>query len=174
MRRLGILSDTHGRHVAARVAVQALLDAGAEALVHCGDVGEEAVLDILAGQPTWFVWGNNDLDREHLEKYAADLGLICLGDFGRFDFAGRQFVVTHGDDPHKTLAVCTAGERGEIDPTTGRTDDYLLTGHTHVAHDRRFGNLRWINPGALYRARSKSVALLHLEEDRLDFIEIDL
>ena len=165
--RLGILSDTHGRADACRMAVQTLLDLGAQALAHCGDVGEEAVLEALAGHPVWFVWGNNDFDRPRLAQYAQDLGLECLDDFGRFSFAGRQFALTHGDDSRLLASLCAAGDAGCAAPKAPVPDDYLLSGHTHVPHDRRHGRLRWINPGALYRARPKTVALLDVKNDQL-------
>ena len=170
--RLGILSDTHGRAEACAIAVRTLIDLGAQALVHCGDVGGEPVLDALAGHPCWFVWGNNDLDRRRLRAYAEDLGLACLGDLGRFTFAARQFVLTHGDDIRQLDAICTAAERGQTLPGIAAPDDYLLTGHTHAPLDARFGRLRWINPGALHRARPKTVALLDVAADRLTVHEM--
>lgn len=165
--RLGILSDTHGRADACRQAVRLLAELGAQAFAHCGDVGEEPVLDELAGHPVWFVWGNNDFDRQRLAQYAGELGLCCLGDFGRFGFAGRRFAITHGDNGSHLAAVREAALRGEAAAGEGRPDDYLLTGHTHAAHDRRIGSLRWINPGALYRARPKTAALLDVGADEL-------
>src|SRR5687768_12828382 len=165
--RLGILSDTHGRADACRIAVRTLLDMGAQALAHCGDVGEEPVLDELAGHPVWFVWGNNDLDRPRLAQYAADLGLVCLGNLGRFQLGGKTFALTHGDNAGIIAAIRAAASRGEPAGESAAPDDYLLTGHTHVPHDRRFGGLRWINPGALYRAQPRTVALLDVSADEL-------
>ena len=52
-------------------------------------------------------------------------------------------------------------------------DDYLLSGHTHVPHDQRFGAMRWINPGALHRARPKTFALLDVSRDKLTLRELD-
>lgn len=169
--RLGILSDTHGRHDACGAALDALLELGAHAFAHCGDVGEEPVLDVLAGHAVWFVWGNNDFDRPRLRAYAEHLGLQCLDGFGRFSFAGRQFVITHGDDARQIEAVRVAAAGGQAPAATAR-DDYLLSGHTHVPHDRRIGHLRWINPGALYRARTKTVALLDMTTDELTWLEV--
>ena len=166
--RLGILSDTHGRADACRLAVRTLLDMGAQALAHCGDVGEESVLDELAGHPVWFVWGNNDLDRSRLARYAADLGLACLGNLGRFQLGGKTFALTHGDNASVIAAIrAAAASREPAAGPAGGPDDYLLTGHTHVAHDRRDDRLRWINPGALYRAQPKTVALLDVSADNL-------
>jgi predicted phosphodiesterase len=53
---VGILSDSHGRHERTARAVELLTTQGTEALIHCGDVGGEAVLEALAGRRAWFVW----------------------------------------------------------------------------------------------------------------------
>jgi hypothetical protein len=38
--------------------------------------------------------------------------------------------------------------------------------------DERFGRTRIINPGALFRASEKTVALLDTEADQLDYLRI--
>jgi hypothetical protein len=160
--RLGILSDTHAAAAITRRAVALLVAAGAEHLVHCGDVGDEAVLDALAGVPASFVFGNNDYDHAGLRRYAETLGIACMGVSGLLEFDGKRVAVTHGDD-----AGLVARYR-----RPGSGYDYLLTGHSHVRHDHRFGDLRWINPGALYRATAKTVATLDLETDALTTITV--
>ena len=50
--------------------------------------------------------------------------------------------------------------------------DYLLHGHTHVRRDERVGKVRIINPGALHRAREKTVAVLDTDTDRLTFVRV--
>src|SRR5205085_6025996 len=66
--RLGILSDTHGNLATSAAGVRALLDAGAEYLIHCGDVGSTEILELLAGHPAVFVFGNTDWDRHPLQR----------------------------------------------------------------------------------------------------------
>jgi putative phosphoesterase len=158
---IGILSDTHDRADAMGAAVQRLLANGAEFLIQCGDVGSERVLDHLAGVSAAFVWGNNDFDRRGLERYAAGLGIQCLGNFGELDLDGKLFAVLHGDDM-----------RGMQKLLGGQRHDYLLHGHTHVRADQRVGKVRVINPGALHRAREKTVALLDTRSDQLTFLVI--
>ena len=41
-----------------------------------------------------------------------------------------------------------------------------------VRRDERFGKTRIINPGALHRASEKTVALLDLATDQLEFIRV--
>ncbi|MFM1824029.1 MAG: hypothetical protein RI967_2295, partial [Planctomycetota bacterium] len=70
---LGILSDTHGRTSTARAAIDLLLARGATRLIHLGDVGSDAVLDLLAGVPATVCFGNCD-DERPLGRYAEAIG----------------------------------------------------------------------------------------------------
>jgi putative phosphoesterase len=158
---VGLLSDTHDRLAAARVGVEMLRANGAEFLIHAGDVGEEGVIDLLAGAPAAMVWGNNDVNRAGLAKYAASLGVQCLDVLGTLELDGKRIAVTHGD--HERIVKAILAEQRH---------DYLITGPTHVRHDRREGRVRWINPGALYRAAIKSVALLDTTTDTLSYLTV--
>ena len=159
---VGILSDTHDRTAAAAAAVELLRRRGAEYFIHCGDVGSERVLDQLAGLRAAFVWGNNDFDRMELQRYAEKLDIRCCGNFGELELNGKRFAVMHGDDFRLRQRVL-ADQR----------HDYLLQGHTHVRHDERVGRVRVINPGALHRAREKTVAVLDTATDELTFLKVD-
>jgi putative phosphoesterase len=158
---IGILSDTHGDADIAHVAVRALLDRGAEYLVHCGDVGSTDVLDALAGHPAMFVFGNTDFDTQVLTKYAGIIGIACGNTYGKLAFAGKTAVVTHGDDSRLVKQVIA-----------DQLVDYLFLGHTHQKLDRREGKVRIINPGALHRAAVKTVAILDTVKDELAFITV--
>lgn len=155
---IGILSDTHDHVDAMAAAMQVLQAGGAEHYIHCGDVGGPAVLDHLAGVSASLVWGNNDWDRRDLERYAGRLGIACYGSLANLKLGGKTFAVIHGDDLRLRQSILTAQQH-----------DYLLQGHTHVRHDERVGRTRIINPGALHRAKPKTVALLETDTDRLEF-----
>jgi uncharacterized protein len=158
--RVGILSDTHGRVPAAKAAMKLLVSAGCEMFIHCGDVGSCDILDLLAGLNSSFVFGNTDYDRAAMEKYAQAIGVQCLQMGGIILCDGKKLAVTHGDEPD-VLQQLLEGK-----------PDYLFTGHTHIAKDVRHGKTRWINPGALQRAVVKSVAVLDLANDSLEFLKI--
>lgn len=49
MMRLDILADTHDELARTQRAVSLLLDAGSEALIHCGDLFTIALLDLESG-----------------------------------------------------------------------------------------------------------------------------
>jgi len=156
---VGILSDTHDRADMAASAIEMLRTRGAEFYLHCGDVGGERVLDQLAGLPGGFVWGNNDWDRQELGRYAEQLKITCYGTEADITLAGKRFAMIHGDD--------FAAKRRIIE---SQEFDYLLLGHTHVRQRERAGKTIIINPGALHRAREKTVALLETESGVVDFL----
>jgi putative phosphoesterase len=160
---LGILSDTHDRVARTAAALTMLRDAGAEAIVHCGDFTSpqivELLAELLAGSPSYVVFGNNDSGRlRELEQAAANVGAMSLGPGDIVTLAGRTIAITHGHLAAETRRLLA------LEP------DYLLTGHSHRRHDLREGRTRRINPGALHRTRTFTVALLNLASDEIRFL----
>lgn len=158
--KLGIMSDSHGRVALVRAALGLLDEAGAEGIVHCGDVGGLAVLEELAGRRCWFVWGNADLPGPGWRAEVQALGLPWPQGPLTLELAGKRIAVYHGHEPG-FAQVLQAAEH-----------DYLLRGHTHQREDHRVGRMRVINPGALRRGWTKSVALLDLDSDLLRFMDV--
>lgn len=158
---IGVLSDSHGRVRAVAEAMRRFDELGVESVIHCGDVGGDGVLQLLAGRPCTFVWGNTDeIDRETL-AYADELGLQLPGDPpAMLELGGKRVAVFHGHEPNFHRAI------REL-PV-----DYLLHGHTHVRRDERVGGKRIINPGALHRANPRSFATLETTTDELVFHEL--
>jgi putative phosphoesterase len=159
---VGILSDLHGRLDATQAAVELLRGRGAEYFVVCGDVGSPDVLERLRGLGGAVVAGNCDWDRPGLMRRCGELGLRWLDAVGFLDLDAKRLAVTHGDDVRILERVLSEGRC-----------DYLLTGHTHVALDLRAGRTRIINPGALHRAKVRTVALLDPAADRLEFLSLE-
>jgi putative phosphoesterase len=159
--RLGILADTHDELVRTLLAVQLLRDAGAEALIHCGDLASPPIVQAIAALPAWFALGNHDADMvPALQKAAAEFGAVCLGWGGVVELGGRRVGVAHGHmstDVRRVLA--------------GRPD-YLLSGHAHFPSDAVVGAVRRINPGALHRADKFTVALLELTSGELQVLNV--
>jgi uncharacterized protein len=159
--RLGILSDTHDQQPRTRRAVELLLAEGADVLIHCGDLTGPEMVTACTVLPCYFVLGNNDADNvPELRRAMTEAGAICLEWGGEVTLAGKRVAVTHGHmhtDVRRLLAA---------------RPDYLLSGHSHIAADRRDGPTRRINPGALHQADEFSVALLDLETDDLRFLTV--
>ena len=157
--RIGILSDTHDESVRTRTAVQMLREAGAEALIHCGDLFSPPIVAACSVLPCWFTFGNHDSDTVPLLQQAArDFGATCLGWGGIVTLGGKRLGVVHG---HMTT---------DVKRVLDEQPDYLLSGHSHIAGDSLVGSVRRINPGALHRADAFTVALLDLASDELQVI----
>lgn len=159
--RIGILSDTHDRLVRTQRAVTLLIDAGAEALFHCGDFTTPAILITCAQLPLYFVFGNNDHDMvPFLKEAAAESGATSLEWGGVVELGGKRLGMTHG---HMTT---------DLRRVLAQSPDYLFSGHSHLVDDHRDGTVRRINPGALHRALTYTVALLDLETDNLEILDV--
>lgn len=162
--RIGIVSDSHGHADRLRAALQALQDAGAEVIVHCGDLGSVQCLALLGEThlPCYAVAGNMDRHVAGLAE-AADLHAVHfdekmvhmpVGD-------GRELAVTHGNDAAVLRQVIESGRFA-----------YVCCGHSHRFSDIRAGDIRLINPGALHNCRSYTAAVLDSATDELRMIPV--
>lgn len=158
---LGIISDTHDDLARTRQAIAQLCAAGAEALIHCGDLSSPPIIAECAALPFWFVFGNHDCDSvPALQSAAVEHGATCLGLRGTLELAGRRIAVVHG---HLTT---------DIERVIADKPDYFLFGHTHAPSDEVIDGTRRINPGALCRAERFTAALLDLASGTLQFVEV--
>jgi len=164
---IGLLSDSHANTQRLDDAVTRLIELGAEALVHCGDILRRDHVSILArgGTPAYLVAGNMDRNPEQLAEEARKCGVTFSRDFIELALPdGRYLIAMHGDRG-RMLAEFVAG--GEF--------PYVCHGHTHRARDRRVGRVRVICPGALSHPRHPkhpTAAILDTENDTLRFIEV--
>jgi len=158
---IGLLSDTHGRVDAAAAAIKLLRERGATYFIHCGDIGSLSVLDYFAGLPAACVWGNCDYDRSTLCRYADRLGIQCFGSFGELSLDGKSIALIHGDDHRLRQRLLDEQKH-----------DYLFQGHTHSPDDLRIGRTHLVNPGALHRARTKTVALVDTAADTVELLAV--
>src|SRR5689334_4869721 len=138
---IGILSDTHDELARTQIAVKQLIEHGAEALVHCGDLTGAEIVTICAQLPFYFTFGNHDSDSvTELKEAAAKHNAHCLGWGGEIELASKRIAIVHG---HLTF---------DLRPLLDAKPDYMLTGHYHIIRDEMHGSTRRINPGALHRA----------------------
>lgn len=117
---LGIVSDTHNRIAHIRKIVGLFEQAGAELVVHTGDIASPEALEAFAdiGIPLIGVWGNNDLPREALSETAARLRFDFREPPYHLELAGRSIVVVH--DPR---------DLEQLDEDASH--EIALHGHTH-------------------------------------------
>jgi len=174
--KIGLLSDSHGRALTTRRAVQILLEAGAQVLLHMGDIGSMEVIDQLvvpadeSGKAidVHLVFGNVDWDRQPMGRYAQHLGITVSDPVGTLDLPAenasespRQLIFLHGDDTQAMVSALAAKPA------------YLCHGHSHQARNDREGATRIINPGALFRAQNYTVAILDTDSDEVTFFPVE-
>ena len=155
---LGVISDTHGKAERTELGLRLLEDAGAELFLHLGDIGSDAVIDRMVGRNVRIVLGN--VDPPAIGHYASLVDLVVDHPTMCLEVAGRRIGATHG---HLD---------SELDRLMVEKPDYLLHGHTHVARDQMIGETRVLNPGAVQRAATWSVAILEPGNDRFEILEI--
>jgi putative phosphoesterase len=150
---LGIVSDTHGHIANTQRAIRMLSSLKVEQVLHCGDIGSEAVVSLFSEWPTHFVFGNVDEDHSRLSAAITSCGQHEHGRFGRLELATRRIAFLHGDDPQRLRESMSSGEF-----------DLVCYGHTHQAEKHREGSTWVVNPGALYRAQQHTLAVVQLPE----------
>jgi putative phosphoesterase len=146
---LGVVSDTHGHVANTRRAVQMLESLDVATVLHCGDIGSSDIVTMFGQWPTHFVFGNVDYDRAALRQAIEQAGQSCHGVFGELEFEEQPIAFLHGDD-HRRLAETIAGGRFRL----------VCHGHTHVSRREQLGSTLVLNPGAVYRARPHSIAVV--------------
>lgn len=148
MKRIGLISDTHGL---LRPEVVAGLD-GVEAILHMGDVGNAAILPALAAiAPVKAVRGNVDLG----------LWASALPETLVVDVFGVEAYLLH--DPGRL----------DLDPREVGCG-FVFHGHTHRPREDEHDGVRYINPGSVGPRRFDlpiSYALLH-EDLRVEFVRL--
>jgi putative phosphoesterase len=162
--KIGILSDSHGQCDRLGRAVEVLVQRGADVVLHCGDIGHDDCVRLLAGsgKPVYAVCGNVDRDVTQMMALAAECGVDLHWEVIEVPLGNGQYLVaTHGHDSRLVEELLA-----------GQQFPYLCLGHSHRRRDERVGLMRVINPGALHRARPYTMALLDTAADRVEFIEL--
>lgn len=143
--KICIVSDSHDRADPLLAASRAARDAGAEALIHCGDIiGGHTLRPLFSlGMAVHVVHGNNLGDTMALMRMAgASEGLFHYhGGEADVMLAGRRIYVTHL--PHQARGMACTGDY-----------DLVCCGHSHeaavVQQDNIRGDRTWlVNPGTV-------------------------
>jgi putative phosphoesterase len=159
--KIAIVSDTHSRYANVQAALAAIKKRGVTSVLHCGDIEDAATVRMFAGLDAHFVFGNCDYDKDDLLRAMTEIGATSHEHWGHLEMDGRKLAFMHGDDKSLMHEIEASGQF-----------DYLFHGHTHVAAEHRTGPTRVINPGALHRARPKTLVILDLPTGAVESIPI--
>ncbi len=140
-----IVSDSHDHRPLLEAAVRAAKEAGAEAVLHCGDVVAPSTLSVLTplGLPVHVIHGNNVGDMFMMARIASKPGnrITFYGQDAGIELAGRRIFLVHY--PHYAKAMATTGDW-----------DLVCCGHDHEAKIETVQNVKggstWlVNPGTV-------------------------
>ena len=148
---IAVLSDSHSDFKTIELALARLRGSGVEHVFHCGDIDGPEAAAMFGEFPTSFVVGNVDSDLDAIRRAIEESGNRCYGRLCEVEFRGRRIAMQHGDDARSLRSLEQSGKF-----------DLLSYGHTHVAEQHCVGSTLVVNPGALHRARTKSIALIDL------------
>ncbi len=160
MALLGILSDSHGEQLRTRAALRLLQSLGCDLMIHLGDVETCEVIDECAGFPVKLLFGNCDVVHR-LHDYAEMIDVEVVHPSYVFNSGGIGFACLHGDDFQLYESLLDDDEV-----------DVIFHGHSHETRDEMVKNTRCINPGALHRAKSYTVATFDTQSQLVAFHEV--
>jgi hypothetical protein len=163
--KICIVSDSHDRAEPLAAAVREAASAGAEAVIHCGDlIGTQTLRGALeVGLPIHIIHGNNVGDAVSLSRWSRERPskLQYYGLDARLELAGRRIFVVHY--PEYGYAMACTGDW-----------DLVCCGHSHAVEVREVPNIRktntWLaNPGTVAGIAGPATWILaDLDEMRFD------
>jgi putative phosphoesterase len=160
--RVGILSDTHDRLEPVLHALDILHMQGIAHVFHCGDIESADTLRQFAGFQAHFVPGNWDGDKAWLQRAAEEIGATWHDPWGEIELEQRRIAWIHSDD-RKLFRELEQSD----------TYDFLFYGHSHRAESHRTGRTLVLNPGALFRARPRTLAILDLASGQVESVVVE-
>ncbi len=108
MTKIAILSDSHDQIAHLTRVLESANAAGAEMLLHCGDLCAPFMLNLIGERfagPVHVVFGNNDGDGRLLQVVAAKHPHITLhGIYAELEIAGRLLALIHYPEPARRIA----------------------------------------------------------------------
>jgi putative phosphoesterase len=140
-----IVSDSHDHRPLLVAAVSAARAAGAEAILHCGDVVAPSTLSVLKPfeLPIHVIHGNNSGDLYMMARIANQPGnhVTFYGQDAGIELCGRKIFMVHY--PHYARAMATTGDW-----------DLVCCGHDHEVRVEKVANIKggethMVNPGTV-------------------------
>ena len=161
--QIGIIADTHNDIEATQKALSILQERNIKILIHAGDINSPRMLDYFKDFDSYIVLGNGDLiDSEEIDMKAQSLGMRSVDDMAEFELCGKKFLVFHGHNVPMYRAAVASGKY-----------DYIIKGHTHHYENYVSNECRIINPGAVYGHDESSIAILDIETDKVEKIDLE-
>ena len=145
MTKIAVFSDSHDQIASLTKALDHANAAGAEVLLHCGDLCAPFMLNLLGEKfagPIHVVFGNNDGDGRLLQVIAGKHAQISLhGIYAELAIDDRQVAMIHYPEPARRIA-----QSGQF--------DLVCYGHDHTKLLEGVGKGWLLNPGEILGMKS--------------------
>ena len=164
MAKIAIFSDSHDQVWHLTRALEQARDAGASALLHCGDMNAPFIVGLLARHfegPIHIIFGNNEGDGRLIQTQAARFDHVTHhGPYAELDLFGRKIAMIHFPEP--ALRIAQSG-----------AFDLVCYGHDHTRHRQRIGSTLLVNPGEILGFKHPPTwGLYDTERHEFDWIAI--
>jgi putative phosphoesterase len=156
---IGILSDTHSNYAIVKRVRDILDERQINEILHCGDIEDAETVCLLEGLAPQFVLGNCDSDTPELRQAIRDVGGVLYDGFGLIERNNCNVAWIHGHEQSRFGDLVDA-----------QHFDFVFYGHTHRQERHRIGKTEVVNPGALYRARDKTFAILDTKSRQVEIV----
>jgi putative phosphoesterase len=157
--KIGIIADTHDRLPLIDEAIQELNRERVELVLHAGDYIAPFVVSKFKPLKARLVgvFGNNDAERDLLNRKFSEIGAQIRGRFAELKIEGLKIALMHGDE-------------AELLDSIIKTDSYdiVVHGHTHQAVTRKEGDTLIVNPGEVCGYLSEQATFALVETETLD------
>ncbi|MCZ2856391.1 MAG: metallophosphoesterase [Candidatus Bathyarchaeota archaeon] len=162
---VGIMADTHDRLPLVDKAVKVLNEKNVELVLHAGDYIAPFVIPHFEPLKARFigVFGNNDGEKNGLQKKFEGLNAEVHGNFADVTVDGVKIALLHGSEEELLQSLINV-----------ESHDIIIYGHTHQAKTYRKGKTLIINPGEVcgYLTEKSTIALLNLQTKETEIIEL--
>ncbi len=143
---VAVFSDSHDNIAGLEQALTAANAAGAEMLLHCGDLVAPFMMDRLGKHftgPIHVVFGNNDADLRLLQVVASNYPQITLyGIYAEVEADSRKIAMIHYPEP--ALRIAQSGKF-----------DLVCYGHNHDKLVEKIDDCVLANPGEILGMKGK-------------------
>lgn len=155
-----LASDSHDNVYMIKSFVRVALELKPAIVLHAGDYSAPFAAKPYAplGSKLVGVFGNNDAEKELLQRRFSAFGARVTSRFLSIEVGGRRFAVLHGDE------VGLLNSLIEMASQTGFYD-VIVHGHTHEPRVEKVGRCLVVNPGEIcgYLTGESTYAVLNTE-----------
>jgi len=160
--KIGVMSDTHDNLGMVRAALAEFDKAGAEHILHAGDICSPFVFNEFEPYKMRLeaVFGNNDGDWLLLSDKVRDMGRIQKGPI-TLELGGRRIALMH-----EPVFLDALAESGRL--------DLVVYGHLHGREKRKAGGALIVNPGECSGYLTGNPTVMVCDLDKLEAETIEL